>query len=331
MAWLYKRLGAGLFALAMAGILGSCAHTPLRIMKPSLGKDTWHSFDGKEMPWRHDVAPAGVPVRAVVITVHGLSGAASDFWQLGEVWPPQGIAVYGLELRGQGNDPNLKKRGDIRSGKIWVKDLLTFHKLVSAQHPGVPVIWYSESLGALIALHAADLAGSNGARRPDGIIFASPAAGLRMRISTGKMLLLRSAGIFLPLKMVNLETLAGVKDSDIHVTQGTTHEAQMAKTPHYVSKFSLRLLDEIYTLMMESPGALHDLRLPVLVLGSPNDVIASPEQIQRFYDQIGSKDKTLLWYRKSYHLLLHDVQREEVLHDVTTWTEAHVRASAGSR
>jgi len=291
-----------------------------------LGKDTWSSFDGKEMPWHLDAVPAGHPVRAVVITVHGLSGASSDFWPLGKAWPARGIAVYGLELRGQGNDPDIKRRGDIRGAKIWQADLLTFHRLVSERHPGVPVFWYAESLGALVALHAADQAKANYERPPDAIIFASPAAGLRMRLSTGKMLLLRSASTVMPFKMVNLERLAGVKDSDIRVTQGTTHEAQMAKTPHYVSKFSLRLLDEIYTMMIASPGALRDLRMPVLVLASPNDVIASPEQIQKFYDLIGSKDKTLLWYRKSYHLLLHDVQREEVLHDATNWTEAHLRA-----
>jgi esterase/lipase len=66
--------------------------------------------------------------------------------------------------------------------------------------------------------------------------------------------------------------------------------------------------------------------MPVLVLGSPNDVIASEAQIQRFYNQIGSRDKTMHWYRQSYHLLLHDVQREEVLHDATTWLETHLKA-----
>lgn len=291
-----------------------------------LGKDTWRSFDGKEMPWRHHDVPSGHPVRAIVITVHGLSGASSDFWPIGKAWPPRGIAVYGMELRGQGNDPNLKKRGDIRSAKIWQRDLLEFHKLVSAQHPGVPVYWYTESLGALIALHAANHAKREGVWPPAGIVFSSPAADLRMNLGTGRMLLLRSASTVMPLKMVNLEQLAGVKDSDIRVTQGTTHEAQMAKTPHYVSKFSLRLLDEVYTMMIEGPDALRDLRMPVLVLASPNDVIASPKQIQKFYDEIGSRDKALHWYRQSYHLLLHDVQREEVLRDATTWLDTHLKA-----
>ena len=58
-----------------------------------------------------------------------------------------------------------------------------------------------------------------------------------------------------------------------------------------------------------------------LVLASPNDVIASPAQIQHFYNGLGSRDKTIIWYDESYHLLLHDVQREKVLHDATAWLE----------
>jgi alpha-beta hydrolase superfamily lysophospholipase len=329
MAWTCRKLAVWGLVVMMAGALDSCAHFPGRIT-PMLGKDTWRSYDGKIMPWRHYDVPAGHPVRAVVIAVHGLSGASSDFWPLGEKWPPRGIAVYGIELRGQGNDPDLKKRGDIRSAKLWQKDLLTFHQLVSERYPGVPIFWYGESLGALISLHAADKARANYVKPPDAIVFASPAAGLRLQLSTGRMLLLRSASTVMPLKRVNLEQLAGVKDSDIHVTTTTTHEEQMAKTPHYVSTFTLRLLDEVYTMMIESPNALRDLRMPVLVLGSPNDVIASPEQIRKFYDEIGSKDKTLLWYRQSYHLLLHDVQRWKVLGDATQWVEARLPA-AGSK
>ena len=45
------------------------------------------------------------------------------------------------------------------------------------------------------------------------------------------------------------------------------------------------------------------------------------------YGELGSQDKTILWYEKSYHLLLHDVQRKDVLDDATHWvkTQLHNR------
>lgn len=291
-----------------------------------LGKETWRSYDGKEMPWRaHDV-PAGTPLRAVVITLHGLSGAGSDFWMLGESLPGRGIAVCGLELRGMGNDPDLKKRGDIPSAGAWEKDLFTFHHLVRAKHPGVPVYWYGESLGSLIALHTlADLMPDRGLHlRPDGLIFSSPVAGFKIKLGTMKHFAVRSAMTLMPWRRVNVEKLAGVKDSDIRVTASTTHQGQMAVTPHHVPEFTLRLLREIEVMVKRNPGALRGVRQPLLVLATPNDVISSREQVREYFDAVPSGGKTIRWYDESYHLLLHDVQRDEVLRDVIVWLEAQV-------
>ena len=86
--------------------------------KPGLGPTAWTTFDGKQMPWKEWKVPSGIETKTVVIAIHGLSGAASDFWLLGERLPPQGIAVYGYELRGQGTDPDTVRRGDIDSAVV---------------------------------------------------------------------------------------------------------------------------------------------------------------------------------------------------------------------
>ena len=291
-----------------------------------LGKETWRSYDGKEMPWRAHEVPAGTPLRAVLITLHGLSGAASDFWMLNDSLPQRGIAACGLELRGMGNDPDLKKRGDIPAAGVWETDLFTFHNLVRARHPGVPIYWYGESLGSLIALHTlADLMSDRGLHlRPAGLMFSSPVAGFKMKPGPLKHFAIHAAMTLMPWKKVNLEKLAGVKDEDIHVTAYTTHEAQMAATPHHVPEFTLRLLREIAAMARTNPAALRGVKEPLLVLATPNDVISSREQVQEYFDAVPSGDKTIRWYEKSYHLLLHDVQRDEVLHDVTAWLESRI-------
>jgi acylglycerol lipase len=74
-------------------------------------------------------------------------------------------------------------------------------------------------------------------------------------------------------------------------------------------------------MMCTAPDAAAKLKVPVLMLASPNDVIASEEQVADFFARIGSRDKTIHWYRRSYHLLLHDTQRGEVLRDATRWVE----------
>ncbi len=155
------------------------------------------SYDGKTMPCKVWPVPAGVKPHGVVIAVHGLSGAKSDFWYLGEQLPLRGYAVYAYDLRGQGNDPVVAERGDISGATAWQRDLATFHALVKRRHPKTPVFWYGESLGSLIALHtAADLLGNWS--DPDGIILASPVAGLRMTLSGFQRFLLETAAKLSP-------------------------------------------------------------------------------------------------------------------------------------
>jgi acylglycerol lipase len=312
--------------MVLACALASCAHVPPAKEKAMLGKETWRSYDGKVMPWRAHPVPEGTKLRAVVITLHGLSGAASDFWMLDDSLPQRGIAVCGLEWRGMGNDPDLKKRGDIRSAEVWEKDLFTFHNLIRAKHPGVPIYWYGESLGSLIALHTvADLMSDRGAHlQPAGLIFSSPVAGFKMKPGPLKYFGIHVAMTLTPWRKVSLEKLAGVKDADIRVTENTTHQGRMAVTPHYVPEFTLRLLREIEGMVRKNPAALRELEKPLLVLATPNDVISSRKQVEEYFAAVSSSDKTIRWYEKSYHLLLHDVQREDVLHDVTAWMEAHI-------
>lgn len=313
-----------LLAVLAVLMLSACAALKPSGVRPVLCAEDWVSFDGKTMPWQSWAVPSGTKPRGIVIAVHGLSGAKSDFWFLGQELPKRGYTVYAYDLRGQGNDPVIEERGDITGQKVWKRDLATFHALVKRRHPKVPVFWYGESLGSLIALHtAADLLGNRS--DPEAIILASPVAGLRQTISGFQRFLLETAAKLSPRTRYTLGELAGVDEKKIQVTSNSTHGGQMAVTPHHVSAFSLRLLTTIGEMLDENPDAVRDLRMPVLFVASPNDVMSSADQIQGLFAQVRSRDKKLLWYSRSYHLLLHDVQRQEVVNDVARWLDRQVK------
>lgn len=313
-----------LLVLLSTLVLCSCSTiTPLG-GRGELRKDDWVSYDDKVMPLQSWSVSTGAKTRGVVIAVHGLSGAKSDFWFLGQELPKRGYTVYAYDLRGQGNDPVVSERGDISNQKEWKRDLATFHALVKRRHPKTPVFWYGESLGSLIALHtAADLLGNWD--DPDGIILASPVAGLRQTVSGFQRFLLETAAKLSPRTRFTLGELAGVDESKIQVTAHSTHGGQMAVTPHHVSAFSLRLLTAIGAMIDGNKAAAHRLRMPVLFVASPNDVLSSADQIQTLFAEVRSRDKKLLWYTRSYHLLLHDVQHEEVVNDVSRWLDKQIR------
>ncbi|MCB1224777.1 MAG: alpha/beta fold hydrolase [Verrucomicrobiales bacterium] len=313
-------LSWGLLALLVVW-LTSCSTARRVVREPSLGAEMWSSFDGKTMPWQQWPQELKQPPQAIVLAVHGLSGAKSDFWYLGERLAGSGIACFSYDLRGQGNDPDRAARGDIRSARLWQRDLVAFDRALRQRFPEVPVFWLGESLGSLIVLHTVVTEEKSGGTLPSGVILTSPAVGLKMEVPATKRLLLRLLSRVVPHHRLSLEQLSGVDMQDIQVTSTTTHGGQMAQTPHHVDAFSLRLLRELDSLMRHSARAARQLSPSTLVLGSPHDVIASEAQIRAFFTEVAAQPKRLRMFPDSHHLLFHDVDRDTATDEVKIWTE----------
>ena len=276
----------------------------------------WTCRDGKQLPFQYWGCGPDKP-RAVIICIHGLSGAASDFWPVGESLPSKGYAVYGLQLRGQGNDPDLKRRGDIRSAREWRQDLLDFTALVRHRHPGAPVFWFGESLGALISI---DAAASPGGNPPPvaGVILTSPVVALHehLKLPFCRNLTVRALLRFWPGKRFSLEELG---NSEVRVTSGTTHREQMQHTSHYVKDFTVRLFGQIEKMIKHAGNTARRLQLPVLVFYTPNDPLTSKQGVEQFFEKVVSPDKTRIFFPESYHLILHDKDRAAALQRLENW------------
>ena len=310
-------LAALLALLACLPFLTQCAHTTVSVPPPMLRLEdkNWTTRDGRQLPY---LKWPGAPQKpeALLLCIHGLSGAADDFNRLGETLPGKGYACYGMELRGQGHDPNPRARGDIGSCAQWIDDLRDFTLLLRKKHPGVPVIWYGESLGALITIQAASIC------RPEdgvaGIVLASPVVALRenLQLPFFKNLAVRTLMLVWPGFRISLESLG---NSEVQVTSETTHREQMEKTTHYVKDFTIRLFREVERMIRTSLAAARQITLPTLVLYTPNDALTSREGVEKFYDTIAAKDKNKLFFPNSHHLILHDVDRWEAVGKVTDW------------
>jgi len=71
--------------------------------------------------------------------------------------------------------------------------------------------------------------------------------------------------------------------------------------------------------------------LPVLILHGTADKAARPAGSQLFFDTVGSADKTLKFYDGAFHDLLNDLDKEEVMGDITAWITAHLTVASGGR
>jgi acylglycerol lipase len=276
---------------------------------------SWRRPGGEEMPYTRWL-PEGEVV-AVVVAVHGLSGAASDFWPLGERLPQQGVAVYAMEVRGQGHEPRVEDRGDVRGVRLWRKDLEAFSALVAERHPGLEQVWYGESLGALIVLETVWAGGGGG--HLGGLVLASPVVGFRDPPGLIQRCLLVVASHLVPRMRVRLEDLGDGEGGVIPVTSDTEHIEQMALTAHSVDRFTLRLLRRVGGLVERAGERAAGLDLPVAVLYTPNDFLTGRGQVEAFAGRFPGARVSLYRYDRSYHLILHDVQRWEAVADVGAW------------
>ena len=59
-------------------------------------------------------------------------------------------------------------------------------------------------------------------------------------------------------------------------------------------------------------------------LGSRADRAAKPSGSRHFYEQAGSKDRTLKFYEGRYHDPLNDLGKEEVFADILGWIETRL-------
>lgn len=302
-------------------ILTSCQIPMTKVPTATWTPTHFTAPDGTEFPytkWLPDRSP-----RAVILGIHGLGGATSDWRPLGEYFRERGIAVYAHELRGMGNDPVLQRIGDLDRPNGWFQDFTSFALRVQTAHPDVPIFWYGESLGGIIGTHLLDQATALGLR-PKGFILASPIVQINGKLPIWQICLLRLGSMVAPTYRLNLQSLATDDSPPAQVVSTTSHESQLEHTPHAVDRFSLRLLQRISKLVRANRILVRENARPILVLYAGNDIFTKPVEVEHFFGEIGGNHKEKQFYPQGYHLLLHDVGSADILVDIEMWLENYI-------
>lgn len=257
----------------------------------------------------------------VVIGIHGFCGAAIDYENLGRrmVKEQPKTAVYAYEVRGQGKDPLKERRGDIDDPQKWYRDLDQFTGMVREKHPGAKIVWFGESMGALIASHNYRLKTAAGEPPPcDALVISSPVVKFRDDFPQWKKDLVRQVSHVTPMARLSLEALAG--GQEVQMTHDTLHSDQSETNAWHIDKHTLRLLVTLGELIDGMPECARSFKVPTLVLHGGKDFFSKTEDVQSFFGNIpDKKDRTLRLYPDSYHLLMYDTKKEQVISDVERW------------
>jgi alpha-beta hydrolase superfamily lysophospholipase len=285
----------------------------------------WTASDGAVFPYSEWTSTT--PPRAILVAVHGLSGAALDYEPLGRHFADLGITTLALELRGQGNDPVPRRRGDLRQFEDWFVDLRAFIALVRSQNPGLPIFYYGESMGAAILTRF--LAQADPHDQPAALILASPVVALPRRATWWQGFLFRFFLFFLPTLRINVRKLTKPKPNQppAYVTRDEIHRKWFETVPHRVDHFTIRFFRCLHELIDGCFAAAPLIRVPVLVLYAKHDIFIAPARVEEFFSRLGSADKELGFFPEAYHLLLHDHDRAQVLARIEHWLSGHLAAS----
>lgn len=255
----------------------------------------------------------------VLIGIHGFCGASIDYTNLGDhlLGHQPKTGLYAYEVRGQGSDPIVARRGDIGNPEEWYRDLFAFTQLVRERHPDAKVVWFGESMGALIAAHA--WSKSPQEEPPcDGLVLSSPIVRFRDDIPAWTPGLLQIAATTLPLARVSLATLSG--GQDVQMTQKSRHLEQAKTNPYHIEQYTLRLIGTLSKLIATMNDCAATIHSPVLVLHGGQDYFNNDADVRGFVARI--PEGTPMAYRnypKAYHLLMYDAKRDAIFRDVERW------------
>jgi len=255
----------------------------------------------------------------IIIGIHGFCGASIDYTNLGKhllQYQPR-TGLYAYEVRGQGSDPIRERRGDIGDPKDWYNDLFAFTQLVEEQHPDAKIVWFGESMGAMIASQAWRMAPAN-SPPCDGLILSSPIVRFRDDIPAWTPGLVQIAATTLPLARVSLDTLAG--GQDVQMTQTSNHKDQIQTNSYNVEQYTLRLIGALARHIDDMNACATQFRSPILVLHGGKDYFNNDSDVRGFVARIpAGVSKTYRNYPQAYHLLMYDAKKEEIFKDVERW------------
>jgi acylglycerol lipase len=258
--------------------------------------------------WRPTAKPRGV-----VVIVPGFNSHSGYYaWVAGQ-FVGAGLAVYALDLRGRGQSDG--ERFYVQAFADYVDDVANCVTLAASREPGLPVFMLGHSAGGVVAcLYTADYQSELAGLICESFAYQVPAPDFALAVVKGLAHLAPHAHV-LHLKNEDFSRDPGAvaaMDADPLIA----HETQPTQTLAEMVRADERLKNEFPRLT-----------LPVLILHGTADKATRPSGSQFFYDQAGSKDKTLKLYEGHYHDLLNDFGKEAVMADITGWVGARLPAA----
>jgi alpha-beta hydrolase superfamily lysophospholipase len=275
----------------------------------------WLVVDGLKLFWRR-WAPDG-DARGVVVLVPGAAEHTGRYEHVAAHLNEAGYIVNGIDMRGLGRSDGEPFR--LRDYlETYMADLHQFHQAVEqTEDARLPRFMLAHSMGGGIA---ARYMANHPEYQPAGVVLSGPHVGLDERIPKFALefvmwLSERAPGLRVPMNPAswvsrNKDVVLAYK-RDPHIFHGPMRIPVLAS-----------LIGGGLRASEEAPLVTQ----PFLLIAGTADKLVPYKAGQRFFENAGSKDKTIKLYPGLYHEVLNEPERHQVLADVVDWLDQRCAA-----
>jgi alpha-beta hydrolase superfamily lysophospholipase len=269
---------------------------------------TFTASDGDNLAVQHWALPEELPLRGVVLLVHGLGEHAGRYERVAQRLNQWGFDVRGYDHFGHGESGG--ERGALTSDARLVDDLGEMVEAARTRTPdGLPLILLGHSLGGLVAAKYV-------ARHPgtvDALVLSSPV--LATRVSGVQRLLLRT----LPRIAPDLRVANGLD------TRWLSHDPEVERAyradPLVHDRISARLARFIAHGGPEVVAQAPAWKVPTLLMYAGDDRLVDPAGSRAFAAAAPSDVVTSRCFDGLYHEILNEIDPQPVFDTLRGWLD----------
>jgi alpha-beta hydrolase superfamily lysophospholipase len=271
--------------------------------------------------WVAGHGPSSSPVVATLVLVHGLGDHLGNHAALArELAGRLPIEVVAFDFRGHGRSPG--PRGYVAQFDDLRADLSAVEARVRGDRPGLRRFLFGHSMGGTLAASAAIEAPAG---TYDGLILSSPFLGHTSPVPWWRL----AAGHLLH-HLAPRITLGSELDPS-HLTRDEAAWAARRADPLSHNRISAPLYFGMRAAAESVRAHARAIQMPTLLVIGGDDTIASPDASRRFFDALGTADRTLLDLPGFRHEPYLDIGHEVVVDATAAWLAARLTGESDVR
>lgn len=271
---------------------------------------SFESFDGFRLHEQSWAPEKESDIKAILIIIHGYAEHGGRYNHVGKYFAEQGYYVAAFDHRGHGRSDG--KDTILRSIDDCAKDVEVFLERIQTRIPGTTGFILGHSMGGLVVTDFV----LKMQPQLNGILLSGAGVKISDEISP---FLVKMSGVLGKIAP-NMKTIKLDANS-------------VSRDPEEVNKYNNDPLNyrggvpaatgaAINNAIAYVDAHVEEFTLPVRIMYGTEDKLADPTGSKNLYENISSKDKTLVPYEGLYHEIFNEPEKEQIMEECLAWMTA---------